>query len=77
MDRSKLVDKYKEDLRDVDLTLRKADHYASEHFEQMEEARRCYERWLETQQEYTEKREVLVTTLVELGIPEWEIDDED
>lgn len=77
MDRSKLVDKYKEDLRDVDRTLSKADHYTSQYFHEMEEARRCYERWLQTQWEYTEKREVLVTTLVELGIPEWEIDDED
>lgn len=76
MDRSKLVDKYKEDLRDVDRTLSKADHYTSQYFHEMEEARRNYESWLQTQQDYKKQREVLVATLVELGIPIG-VDDED
>lgn len=73
MDRHELVAKYTEDLRDVDRTLSKADHYVSTYREQMDEARRCHERWLDTMQEYAEKREVLVATLVELGVPEWEL----
>jgi hypothetical protein len=66
----RLIDLYSQELRDVERTLHKSDHYVSEYFEQMEEARRNFESWLSTQQEYTKKREDLIETLVALGVPE-------
>ena len=67
---SQLIQHYREELERNQRQIQKADHYATEALELYTNAKSDYEKWTSTLRSEEERGDLLISTLVALGVPE-------